>query len=326
MTRRDNFFAFFKGEEYDHVPTLGEDVLVFQPRELHDYVARGFVFDGFPFDRNNESGGKGWFGVEWEFEPSAGGSIDKGRTFDDIEEWQDKVVFPNLDDYDWEGIAARNAEYLKTDKIICATVFNGFFERIIAFMDFQDAAMALAMAAVDPDAEEALKGLFDKLSNLYCDYIERMHKYFNVEMIELHDDWGTQKSSMMSLDAHHEFIFPYVKRVVDKCHELGMLYMQHSCGNITDVFPDMIEAGTDTWFGQETAGIKENMVKTYAGKIICGVSIEPTDVSSNEAVIEYTQKILDTYKDYKVWYRVPKKGVSPEQTQIICDMIAKEHY
>lgn len=323
MTKRDNFFAFFQGKEYDHVPVLSEDTLSFQPRELHDYVARGFVADGFPFDRNNASGGKGWFGVEWEFEPSAGGSIDKGRTFDDITEWKDKVVFPNLDDYDWEGIAKKNADYLKTDKIICATIFSGYFERLIAFMDFQDAAMALAMAAADPDYEEAVKGLFEKLTNLYCDYIERMHKYFNVEMIELHDDWGTQKSSMMSLDSHHEFLFPYVKRVVDKCHSLGMLFMQHSCGNIATIFPDMIEAGTDTWFGQESVGIKEDMVKKYDGKIICGVSIEPTDLSSTEVVREYAQKEIAKYKGYKVWFRVPKKGVTPEQTQVIIDEIAK---
>ena len=102
--------------------------------------------------------------------------------------------------------------------------------------------------------------------------------------------------------------------------------MQHSCGNITDIFPDMIEAGTDTWFGQETVGIKEDMVKKYDGKIICGVSIEPTDLSSIEAVQEYTKKELAKYKNYKVWYRVPKKGVSPEQTQAIIDLIAKEHY
>lgn len=325
MTKRDNFFAFFQGKEYDHVPVLSEDTLSFQPRELHDYVARGFVSDAFPFDRNT-AGGKGWFGVEWEFEPSAGGSIDKGRTFDDVTEWKDKVVFPDLDAIDWEGIKERNKDFLKTDRIICATVFSGYFERLIAFMDFQDSAMALAMAGADPDYEEAIKGLFEKLTDLYCDYIERMHKYFNVEMIELHDDWGTQKSAMMSLNAHHEFIFPYVKRVVDKCHELGMLYMQHSCGNITDIFPDVIEAGTDTWFGQETVGIKEDMVKKYDGKIICGVSIEPTDLSSIEAVQEYTKKELAKYKNYKVWYRVPKKGVSPEQTQAIIDLIAKEHY
>ncbi|MCQ2552447.1 MAG: hypothetical protein MJ148_03755 [Clostridia bacterium] len=321
MTKRDNFFAFFQGKEYDHIPILSEDVLSFQPRELHDYVARGFVSDAFPFDRDHASGGKGWFGVEWEYEPSAGGSIDKGRTFDDITEWKDKVVFPDLDAVDWEGIKKKNEEFLKTDKIIACTIFSGFFERTIAFMDFQDAAMALAMAGADPDYEEAVKGLYDKLSDLYCDYIERMHKYFNVEFVELHDDWGTQKSSMMSPDAHKEFLMPYVKKVIDKCHSLGMLFMMHSCGNITSVFDNLVDAGCNTWFGQETVGIKETIVKKYDGRFICGVSIEPTDLSSMEAVRAYAQNEINKYKNYKVWYRVPKKGVTPEQTAEIIKMI-----
>lgn len=326
MTTRENFFAFFQGKEYDHVPVHGEDTFNFHPRELQDYVARGFVADAFPFDRNKEAGGKGWFNVEWEFEPSAGGSIDKGRTFDDITEWKDKVVFPDLDAIDWEGIKERNKEYLKTDKVIYATIFSGFFERLIAFMDFQDAAMALAMAGADPDYEEAVKGLFDKLSDLYCDYVERMHKYFNVELIELHDDWGTQKSAMMSLNAHHEFLFPYVKKVVDKCHSLGMLFMMHSCGNITDLFPDVIEAGTDTWFGQESAGIKEDIVKAYDKKIICGVAIEPTDCSSVESVVKFAEEKISHFDGYKVWYRVTKKGINEEQTQAVLDLISKLHY
>jgi len=315
MTPRENFFAFFKGNDYEWIP-CNEDVLVFNPIELHDNKARGMVRQQAPFDREHESGGLGWFGVDWEYVNQVGGSMSKGRMMDDLSEWKDKIVFPNLDECDWEGIAKRNADYLNTDKIKQTTLFCGYFERLISFVEFSDAALAL----IDPDQEDVVKELFDKLTDLYIDYIGRMKKYFGIEFVELHDDWGNQRAEMFSIDTHKDMIFPYIKRVIDFCHENGIIYLQHSCGNITNLFPNFLEAGVDTWMGQEM-GIKWPLVQQYGVKFIFQVGVVPAKGASQEDTAKFVKDLLEQYRPYKVWYRFSPNDVTREQGALIAKMI-----
>jgi len=314
MTPRENYLAFFHGEGYEWAPMAG-DVLTFRPEELHDNVARGFVNQQEPFPAE-KFGGKGWFDVEWEYETSVRGSISKGRILNDISEWREKLVWPDLDAIDWDNIAKKNADYLNTDKIIQTTVFTGFFERLISLLDFSDAAMAL----IDPDCEEDVKALFDKLADLYIDYMQRMNKYFNVEFFELHDDWGNQRAAMMSLDTHTEMILPYIKRVVDACHELGVVFFMHSCGNVTSLFPNFIKAGIDTWSGQEM-GIKWPLVQQYGKEFIFGITVQPPKGATDDEVRNYVKQLFDQYKDYKVHFRAFPTVMPKEHFEIINEML-----
>jgi len=317
MTPRENLKAFFKGNDYEWIPSSA-DIKLFNPRELHDHVARGMVMDGFPFNRNEESGGKGWFDVDWNFEAEVGGSMSIGRMMDDLSDWRDVLVWPNLDEIDWEGIAARNKEYLTTDKMIQTTIFCGYFERLISFVEFEEAAIAL----LDPDYEDDVKELFDKLTDLYIDYLGRMNKYFNIEMVEFHDDWGNQRACMFSKDTHAEMIIPYIKRIVDFCHENDIIYLQHSCGWVEALFDNFIDAGIDTWMGQEIPGLKWTLVQRYADKFIFQVGLQPDDKLTLEETNKFIDGIFEQYKPYKVWFR-GTRGCRPDQFKLINERLVK---
>ena len=137
MTPKENLHAFFEGKNYEWKP-VGTDKKSFQPEEICEYVARAFVKQQEPFDNANKGGGIGWFGIEWKYEPGAGGSISLAPILDEVSEWKEKMVFPNLDEIDWEGIAARNADYV-TD--------------IVGIMDWYDGggldSCVLGMAEID---------------------------------------------------------------------------------------------------------------------------------------------------------------------------------
>ena len=50
--------------------------------------------------------GQDWFGVWWTFDPAPNAymlSFDEDPLLDDITEWRDKVVFPDVDSIDWES-------------------------------------------------------------------------------------------------------------------------------------------------------------------------------------------------------------------------------
>ena len=89
------------------------------------------------------------------------------------------------------------------------TFLNGFgFERLISFMGFEAAAMAL----VDEEQQDALKELFDRLSDLYCRIIDKCCEAYDIDGFIIHDDWGTQRAPFFSFDTGRELLVPYMKK------------------------------------------------------------------------------------------------------------------
>lgn len=312
-TPRENYIRFFKDEPVQWAP-VNTGLKAFMPAFVPENVARGAVAQQEPY--TGEYGGPDWFGVNWYFDPVVRGSMETMHLLEDISEWREKVVFPDLDAIDWERYAKENAGYLNTDCLLTTTIYSGFFERLISFVGFEDAAVAL----FDEEQKEDVHALFSRLTDFYIDYIHRMHKYFNVEYVEVHDDWGTQESLIFSESVHKEMIEPYIRRLVEAVHAEGMIYEQHSCGKIDSLVPRLIEMGVDTWRGQETAVNKYDLVKKYGDRFKFTVEINTSGTMDDEAARRFMYEMLNQYKDYKVCFVFGRKwvgGFTPEQRSMM---------
>lgn len=296
ITPRENMIRFFKGEPCEWTPSIF-DQQYFSPALIPDHVVRGLVIQQEPY--NGGFGGFDMFGVDWIYVPDAGGSMEKAPLMKNILDWEEVVKFPNLDDIEWERCARENAEYLKTDRLIRTTLYTGFFERLISFVGFEGAAMAL----VDEDEQEAVHKFFDKLTALYIEMIKRLHKHFNVELVELHDDWGTQMSTMFSVNTHTEMILPYLKRVVEAAHAEGVFIELHSCGRIEPMIPNVIKSGVDTWRGQMIVD-KKMLVETYGDKFKFGVEIRPEAPVDDETAIRLVHEAFEEWKGKNIWFSI----------------------
>ena len=144
LTPRENFLRFFRHEPYEWTPSTG-DLKKFLPALYPDNVARGRVVQQLPFPEERY-GGKDFFGVNWVFEQAVGGSMETEPLFadpEDLENWEELMVFPDLDSLPWEQCAEENREFLQTDGVIAATLYSGYFERLISLVGFENAAIAL---------------------------------------------------------------------------------------------------------------------------------------------------------------------------------------
>ena len=313
MTPRDNFINFLSGKDYEWTPNI-MDLCQFRPAFIPDNVARAFVAQQEPWTA--PFGGKDLLGVEWIFQSEAGGSMEAGTLFEDIEDWKDHVVFPDLDAMDWEGCAKENAEYLNTDKLITSVIYTGFFERLISFVGFENAAMAL----IDDEQQEYVHELFQSLSDFYIDLIRRMRKHFGVEFVEIHDDWGTQISTMFSADTHSEMILPYIQRITSAAREMGVYIEQHSCGKIDDLVPNIIASGVATWKGQpivDNAGLVERFGESFH----FGITLLLDDPMEDEQIKEALEKVLSSYKGKRIWLAVFGMALQPSQHELIAEYI-----
>lgn len=267
----------------------------FYPDIIPDNRARGFVNDGGIAIPASEKGGFDMFGVEWVWVPVANGSMEKPgvpHLLEDANDWEEKLVWPDIDSWDWEGCAARNKEFLNNGKFNYMTFLNGFgFERLISLFGFENAAMAL----LDEDQEDALLALLDKMSDLYCKIVDKCVEHFDIQGFNIHDDWGTQRDPFFSKEVGAKFFVPNMKKVTDRIHEHGLVAELHSCGKNEKQIENFIAAGWDIWAPMANINDTQMLYEKYGDQIIVGVCPDFYPEDASEDVIrgmarEFVQK------------------------------------
>lgn len=265
---------------------LGSEYINFSPRVNPDAVARAFVVDAtFVPGETNTCAGTDMFGVEWEYEPVIGGSMVRpgNPMIKSAKELTTKIVWPDVESWGWEEASKLNEEFLDCDKAIYLMFMNGYFERLISLMDFDNAIMAL----IDEDDQEYVHEFFGKLTDLYIDIMDHYLKYFpQIDIVNFHDDWGAQKDTFFSPATAEEMIVPYMKRVVDFLHSKGRYVDVHSCGNNIKQVPNYIKAGFDSWTPQAMNDTRK-IYEMYGDQILIGVL---PDVFDGENTSEEEQR------------------------------------
>ena len=67
----------------------------------------------------------------------------------------------------------------------------------------------------------------------------------NVSAIYLTDDWGSQTGIMISPKMWRRYFRAHYRRIFEEIHRFGKDVFFHSCGNIMEVIPDLIDLGVD---------------------------------------------------------------------------------
>lgn len=291
----ENMMAFLNNETPCWMPD--GDIITVTPEIIPDNVARAFVQEENPADKK---GGPDMFGVEWIYDPRAGGSMVRPGTplLSDVNDWKEVIRFPDVDSWDWEGSAKRNESYVAGNDPIWTVQFSGLFERLISFMDFEYAAMAL----IDEDQEDAVKALFQALTDTYIKILDHCIDAYHINGYLFHDDWGSQRSPFFSKNTWLEMIAPYVKQLVDHCHARNVIFELHSCG-CTETMIDVISSiGIDMWRPQPMNNIKK-MYDEYGDKIKLGIRA-PLFPAGTPAEVE-----IQAAKDMLASFNTPGKFV-----------------
>ena len=300
ISPRENLNMALRREGAAWIPSFTTDILQFNSRVIPDCIARGEVRDLGPFMSDEEKGGPDMFGIPWIFMPEAHGSMEDpkfGHVFEDVEDWESTVVFPDPDSYDWESAKKINAAIENDDRARFVTFHNGMFERLISFMGFEGAVVAL----IDEDSQEDVSALFDKLADLYIELIGRLRECFSFDGVHFHDDWGTQRGPMFSCATCQEIVAPAIKRIVDYCHSEGLWFLHHSCGLNEMMVPAMVDQGDDMWMPQPMNDAR--MIRAeYGDKLMIGIHppVPPADadVETLDALAKaYVEEFAPGFKE-----------------------------
>lgn len=254
-TRREMLLDVWRHKDIGYIPCL--------------FLDFNFLVSKYMNEHPSTASGKDWFGVSWTYMPEQkSSSLTPGcpPLIDDIENWKDQVTFPNLDSTDWEKCGKEEtANWDRKNRVSMMMLENGIFERTQHLLGFEN-------ALVDMLAEpEAYGELADAITDFKCRVLEIIGTYYKPDIVMCHDDYGTNKSMMMSPEVWRETFKPRVKRLVDTAHKYGMFYEHHSCGYIEPIIGDMVEIGVDSINPLQICNDLPAIKKKYGGKItLCG--------------------------------------------------------
>ena len=284
LTERENMEICWNHEQPEWVPMINTAAQMIISPEINDR----------PLFMN----GKDDFGLEWEIDPKHPELMSHvkpgSEMFTDISDWEDFIRFPSCKDKNWEAAAARTkAMWAKKDTIQGYYVGNiGAFERICSMMGHTN---ALTAPYDDPEAYQAF---IDGYVDYRLEQFEFIKKYYDVDFLMMHDDWGNQNGMFMAPEMWRKFYKEPERRLAARAHELGMKYMHHSCGYITPIVGDLVEIGVDSWHSVQPNNDLKMLKETYGDRIIFAGCVDPqvTDVpgASEEDIRAEVRRVIDT--------------------------------
>lgn len=282
MTRKENVIRVMRQEPPLWTPNLSTDIdLVLQSAVMERYEGRGV--------------GKDEFGVTYQYNKEARGPVQcpGDRVVKEIENWRDYVVFPDLENRDWESAARRDtAGWDRKNKFSVVQMFNGMFERSHMLMGYEDTLCALLTDA------DVMEDFYTAFTDYRIGMIRKIAEYYKPDAVMVFDDYAAKDALMMSVETWRELFKGQLKRLIDAVHECGMYYILHCCGYLRPLLEDFIEIGADAVHPVQAENQPQELKQKYKGQItFCGcydnVHILDREGAADEEIVEEARHIME---------------------------------
>jgi uroporphyrinogen decarboxylase len=91
---------------------------------------------------------------------------------------------------------------------------------------------------------------------------------YDIDAVYFGDDWGQQHGLQMGPRLWHRFIYPVLRRMYGAVREAGSYVFIHSCGDVDEVFDDLIAAGVNCFnpFQPEVMDV-DALLRRYRGRL-----------------------------------------------------------
>ncbi len=143
--------------------------------------------------------------------------------------------FPDpLDPRFFAGIPERIARY--GDRFRVFQIGFSLYERAWTLRGMQNLMMDFY------DHPDFVQNLLETIAEYNIAQIREALKY-EIDAVYFGDDWGQQHGLQMGPRLWHRFLYPVLKRMYAAVHEAGKVVFIHSCGDVDELFEDLIGIG-----------------------------------------------------------------------------------
>ncbi len=142
---------------------------------------------------------------------------------------------------------------------------------------------------------EFVHALLTRITDYNIAQVEKALEY-DIDAVYYGDDWGQQHGLIMGYEKWKEFLQPQLKRMYGVTRAAGKYQFIHSCGDVDELFPDLIEIGLNCFnpFQPEVMDVPA-LHGQYCGRLAFwgGLSTQHTLPHESEAAVrEESRRLL----------------------------------
>jgi uroporphyrinogen decarboxylase len=202
--------------------------------EDRDRLSTGLYDDFKPLSPFGTSGG----GESYSAEAAYPHPFAHAESVSEIEAYP----WPDPDDWDYSCIEPAIDAFHQEFAIMLGS-WNPVFDQVLDFFSMDTALINLHLR---PDLIEAT---VERVTSFWYEVYKR---YFaaargNADIFSMGDDFAGQLGMMIDPRDWRRFLLPAYRRLFGLARENGLRVWFHSCGAITAILPDLIDAGLDVW-------------------------------------------------------------------------------
>ena len=128
------------------------------------------------------------------------------------------------------------------------------------------------------DHPKFVQELLNTIADYNIEQVKEAMKY-DIDAVYFGDDWGQQHGLQMGPKLWREYIYPVLERMYRAVHEGGRFVFIHSCGDVDELFDDLIAIGMNCFnpFQPEVMDVPA-LLRKYRGRLIFhgGLSTQKT--------------------------------------------------
>lgn len=237
---RYTLFEMFRNDEleqklagYDNMPQSSFFNLKTLPETIDNYKMRikawhatGYDYctihsSNFKFNNNMSTHGK-------ESRSMNEGSVIHSR--EDLENY----IWANPDDSN-NSIIKSVEQYLPDGMKFIVMGPGGVLENVIELVGYEQLCFLLI------DDPELVMDIFDNVGSRFVRYYELALENDSVGACIANDDWGFNTQTMFAVPDMQKYVFKWHKKIVETIHKHNRPAILHSCGNLKNVFDDIID-------------------------------------------------------------------------------------
>ena len=200
---------------------------------------------------------------------------------------------PSEDRIDWKALEQNYPTWQARDIWITANAWFGYDVFASWHVGYERFLIALAD---DPDW---CRDMIDTALDLNIAMLSMAwDRGYRFHAVRWPDDMGYRNGLLFSLDTYRKVIKPAQKRFIEWAHDRGVKAMLHSCGNIMDLVPDLVEIGLDALNPlEQKAGMDcFELKRKWGDKLVLEGGIDVRLMTDGQAIEDEIRTKLDVLK------------------------------
>lgn len=196
------------------------------------------------------------------------------------------------------------------DVYLLGTIWGSHWEKAYFARGIQN---FLCDLAADPEWSQQL---LDMIIRKNMVMLENFLPAADLDGVLLGSDWGSQRDLLMSPTCFRTMILPGEKQEYDLIHRYGKKVFVHSCGCITRILPDLVEAGVDCLNPVQPECMDISALKRDFGDKLTfygAISTQQTlPYGTVQDVIRETERVIELMNKQGGYITAPSQGIQAD--------------